>query len=65
MINNSLFIEETTGLELEKIIDSALIELGLSAETYLVGQGYDGGANMSGAFKGVASRIRARVPRAL
>ena len=39
--------------------------LKLSANDYLVGQGYDGCSNMSGAFKGVASRIRTKIPRAM
>ena len=51
----------TTGEALEQIIYQALLELGLSAPTYLVAQGYDGGANMSGQVKGVAGRIRSKI----
>ena len=58
-------IESTTGAELEKLILSVLKGLGLSSESFLVAQGYDGGSNMSGEFKGVASRIRKNIPRAM
>lgn len=33
--------------------------------TLLVGQGYDGGANMSGQFKGLGARIRQQYPNAV
>ena len=42
-----------------------LKKFGLSVENYLVGQGYDGGSNMSGEFKGVAARIKSKYPSAL
>jgi hypothetical protein len=48
-----------------KVIVDSLGKLGLSAEDFLVGQGYDGGSNMSGEFKGVAARIRAKIPQAV
>jgi hypothetical protein len=55
----------TTGEALESVALSAISDLGLSAESYLVGQGYDGCSNMSGIHNGVAARIRAKIPRAL
>ena len=57
--------ESTTGDELERLVEGAVKALGLSAKTYLVGQGYDGGSNMSGCFKGLASRIKDKIPQAL
>lgn len=54
----------TTGEALETLIESIIKELGISASEFLVGQGYDGAANMSGDKKGVAARIRAKIPRA-
>ena len=58
-------VESTTGDLLESLISSVLKELGLSAENFLVGQSYDGGSNMCGENKGVASRIRKKIPRAI
>lgn len=54
----------TTGEALEILITSIISELGLSADQFLVGQGYDGASNMSGDKKGVAARIRSKIPRA-
>ena len=53
-------IESTTGDQIEKLISTVLKELGLCAENFL-----HGGSNMSGEFKGVASRIRRKLPRAI
>ena len=58
-------VESTTGKVLENLIISTLNDLGLSAGLFLVGQGYDGGSNMSGQLKGVAAMIRKSIPRAL
>ena len=57
---------ETTSVEaLENLVRKVISNLGLSAESFLVGQGYDGGSNMSGELKGLAAGIRKSVPRAL
>lgn len=47
---------ECTGENLANVIIQKLKELGLSLE-FLRGQGYNGGANMSGKYKGVQARI--------
>ena len=57
--------ESTSGDELEKLVEGAIHNLGLSGKSYLVGQGYDEGSNMSGCFKGLAARIRQKIPKAL
>ena len=56
--------ESNTGEALEDLARREIKELGLSAETFLVSQGYDGGSNMSGIHNGVAARIRKTVQRA-
>ena len=55
----------TSDKELEEILNSSIKQLGLSSESFLVAQGYDGAINMSGNVKGVASRVRAKVQRAI
>ena len=57
-------IERITREMLEKLILNICSELGLSLESFLVAQGYDGCSNMSGEHKGVAAQIRNKVPRA-
>ena len=47
----------TTGEEITNILNKKLNSLGLQVED-IVGQGYDGGSNMSGIRKGVQARIR-------
>lgn len=54
---------ECTSENLANIIIQKLKELGLSLE-FLRGQGYDGGANMSGKYKGVQARILNLQPKA-
>ncbi|XP_050066479.1 zinc finger MYM-type protein 1-like [Aphis gossypii] len=54
---------ECTGENLANIIIQKLKELGSSLE-FLRGQGYDGGANMSGKYKGVQARILNLQPKA-
>ncbi|CAF1066658.1 unnamed protein product, partial [Brachionus calyciflorus] len=51
-------VENTTGELLYDLIKSKLKEFNLSLSN-LVGQCYDGASNMSGEFKGLASRIKA------
>ena len=55
----------TTAEDLEKILHIALKKLGLSAESYLVAQGYDGGSNMSGCIQGLSTRVKSKVKRAI
>ena len=54
----------TTGEEITNILIEKLNSLGLQVED-IVGQGYDGGSNMSGIRKGVQARIRELNPLAL
>jgi len=54
----------TTGHNLALLIMQCLRDLNLDC-TYLVGQGYDGAANMSGVFNGVQAIIRENCPHAL
>ena len=54
----------TTGEEITNIIIKTLNSLGLQVED-IVGQGYDGGSNMSGNRKGIQARIRELNPLAL
>ena len=56
--------KETTGSALADAILGSIRDIGLSAEQ-LRGQGYDGGSNMSGRFKGVQSRILQIQPLAI
>ena len=58
------FLIEKTGEMLEKLILNVCSELGLSLESFLVAQGYEGCANMNGEHKVVTARIRNIVPRA-
>ena len=37
----------------------------MCVEKILVSQSYDGGSNMSGELKGIASRVRKKIPRAI
>ena len=55
----------TTGQALAELIEGVIKELGLSITQYLVGQGYDGAANMSGHRSGLSAIIRSKVPRAI
>ena len=55
----------TTGEALAELIEKVIKELGLSMKQYLVGQGYDGAANICGNRKGVSALIRSQVPRAI
>lgn len=54
----------TTGQNLALLIMQCLRDFNLDC-TYLVGQGYDGAANMSGAFNGVQALIRENYRHAL
>jgi len=51
-----IIVENTTGYNLSKVILRQLDDLGLNIK-YLRGQGYDGGANMSGKYQGVQAQI--------
>ena len=56
--------DETTGEALTKLLLGVLTKNGLNVEN-IIGQGYDGGANMRGGSKGVQARIRELNPRAM
>lgn len=56
-------VYECTGENLANTIIQKLKEVGLSLE-FLRGQGYDGGANMSGKYRGVQARILNLQPKA-
>lgn len=51
-----VIVENTSGFNLSKIILHQLDDLGLNIK-YFRGQGYDGGANMSGKYQGVQAQI--------
>jgi len=55
---------QTTGEALTDMLLTVIRRAGLRVED-IVGQGYDGGSNMSGANKGVQARVRELNPRAL
>ena len=55
---------QTTGEALTELLLDIIGRAGLNVEN-VVGQGYDGGSNMSGVHKGVQARIRELNPRAL
>lgn len=55
---------ETTGVAIKEAIDKELDALGLTKE-HLCGQGYDGGSNMAGKFKGVQALISNEQPMAI
>jgi len=57
-------VNSTTGQNLATVILDTLKNLGITCD-YLLGQGYDGAAAMSGSFKGVRSVIRKLHPAAL
>ncbi|XP_025405273.1 uncharacterized protein LOC112679614 isoform X1 [Sipha flava] len=57
-------VYECTGENLANTIVQKLKEIGLSLE-FLRGQGYDGGANMSGKYCGVQARILNLQPKAI
>ncbi|XP_030749711.1 zinc finger MYM-type protein 1-like [Sitophilus oryzae] len=57
-------VHSTTGNDLATVMLECLEELKIDC-TYLVGQGYDGAAAMSGSFKGVQAIIREKHPAAL
>lgn len=57
-------VYECTGENLANTIIQKLKEIGLSLE-FLRGQGYDGGANMSGKYRGVQARILNLQPKAI
>jgi len=57
-------VNSTTGQNLATVILATLKNLGIKCD-YLLGQGYDGAAAMSGNFKGVQSVIREVHPAAL
>ena len=56
--------DATTGEALTNLLLGVLDNVGLKLED-IVGQGYDGGANMRGGAKGVQARIKSLNPRAL
>ena len=58
-------VETKTGDLLFKTIDQAMSYLKLNAKSYLVGQGYDGAANMNGKHKGLSTLIQNKYPRAM
>jgi hypothetical protein len=51
-----VIVENTSGLNLSKIILHQLDDLDLNIK-YLRGQGYDGGANMSGKYQSIQAQI--------
>ncbi|KAF0752713.1 52 kDa repressor of the inhibitor of the protein kinase-like, partial [Aphis craccivora] len=51
-----VIVENTSGFNLSKVILHQLDDFGLNIK-YLRGQGYDGGANMSGKYQGVQAQI--------
>lgn len=55
----------TCGKDLDKIVNCVLVKLGLSADSYLVAQGYDGASNMSGHRQGLSAWIKSKVKRAI
>lgn len=57
-------VHSTTGQNLATVILDTLKNLGINSD-YLLGQGYDGAAAMSGNFKGVQSIIRKTHPAAI
>lgn len=57
-------VENTTGKNLANVILESINSLGINPK-YMVGQGYDGAAAMSGNFKGVQALIREKYPAAL
>lgn len=57
-------VHSTTGQNLASVIINSLKALGIN-DKYMVGQGYDGAASMSGNFKGVQTVIRESHPAAL
>ncbi|XP_060869648.1 52 kDa repressor of the inhibitor of the protein kinase-like [Metopolophium dirhodum] len=57
-------VYSTTGQNLATVILENLKRLGVNSR-YMLGQGYDGAASMSGNFKGVQSVIREKHPAAL
>ena len=60
-----LSIALTNGEQLTEQILNIMKRHGLAYKEYLVGQGYDGGANMSGCHKGVSARILNVCPSAM
>lgn len=56
--------EQTTGEALTELLLAVISRAGLNVQD-IVGQGYDGGSNMSGGVKGVQARVRELNPRAL
>ncbi|XP_008185833.1 zinc finger MYM-type protein 1-like [Acyrthosiphon pisum] len=57
-------VENTTGKNVSNVILDCISSLGINPK-YMVGQGYDGAAAMSGHFKGVQTIIRKEYPAAL
>lgn len=57
-------VEETTGKHLHLVIKNFLEHIGLHLDK-MRGQAYDGAANMSGKFNGVAAKFKEEEPRAL
>ncbi|XP_025207736.1 zinc finger MYM-type protein 1-like [Melanaphis sacchari] len=57
-------VHSTTGQNLASVIINSLQALGIN-DKYMVGQGYDGAASMSGNLKGVQTIIRESHPAAL
>jgi len=56
-------VYSTTGQNLATVILENLNRLGVNSQ-YMLGQGYDGAASMSGDFKGVQTMIREKHPSA-
>ena len=50
-------VDSTTGEELERVVTTLLEQNGLKIED-IVGQRYDGAANMRGQYRGLQARIR-------
>ncbi|XP_049799810.1 zinc finger MYM-type protein 1-like [Schistocerca nitens] len=57
-------LKSATGTSIAEAIDEELKTLGLRYQ-YLCGQGYDGGSNMAGGFKGVQALILSKQPLAI
>ncbi|XP_049795036.1 52 kDa repressor of the inhibitor of the protein kinase-like [Schistocerca nitens] len=57
-------LKSATGTSIAEAIDEELKTLGLGYQ-YLCGQGYDGGSNMAGRFKGVQALILSKQPLAI
>ena len=55
----------TTGEALAEPIEKVINKLGLSMKQYLVGQSYEGAANLCGTRKGLSALIRSQVPQAI